>query len=318
MNNKRIICFLVTVFLCDLVYAMDFKSVELFKLSWGWESDSEVPFAIDETGGSLGPYNMFVDNQDNIYMAFPYSDFRKYDSLGNVVYRKEIFVHRFAVDNLLNVFYTDMNKMSLHSVNKINIDGSVSPSKHNFSLKGENANIAWIKANRNGEIIFGREFNSYKVMKGELVELSNESHQPSDSQAYSYISETNMLMTTRKEAPSFNSNRINLIKHKIENNQISQRDTIQLMICNYPHKAAEILQIDIHGNFYIWVYYNENQPIDLVVLDSSLKETARIELVPIAESMRLWLRPFIRPDGTIYEFRDLDDGLHVIRWSREE
>ena len=122
---------------------------------------------------------MFVDNQDNIYMAFPYSDFRKYDSLGNIVYRKEIFVHRFAVDNSQNVLYTDMNKMSFHSVNKINIDGSVSPGKHNFSLKGENANITWIKANHNGEIIFGREFNSYKVMEGELVELSNESQKPS-------------------------------------------------------------------------------------------------------------------------------------------
>ena len=100
----------------------------------------------------------------------------------------------------------------------------------------------------------------------------------------------------------------------------AEKDTIELSICRFSHLAAEILQIDDNDNFYIWVYYGDELPIDLVVLDSSFIEIDRIEFKkPYIESFGIWIqRPIVNPDGNIYEFRGQKDGLHVIRWSREE
>jgi len=41
-------------------------------------------------------------------------------------------------------------------------------------------------------------------------------------------------------------------------------------------------------------------------------------LPQVTNKYYLTLQPFLRSDGNVYEFRCLDDGLHVIRWSRKE
>jgi len=55
-------------------------------------------------------------------------------------------------------------------------------------------------------------------------------------------------------------------------------------------------------------------------VSTSFIEIDRIEFKkPYIESFGIWIqRPVVKPNGNVYEFRALEDGLHVIRWSREE
>ena len=79
------------------------------------------------------------------------------------------------------------------------------------------------------------------------------------------------------------------------------------------------LFLGIDKNMFLYLLFEDNNfnkrirtyTINYVLVDE-------IHLPKFASKYFLSIWPFLRSDGTIYEFRDLEDGLHVIRWSRQE
>ena len=79
--------------------------------------------------------------------------------------------------------------------------------------------------------------------------------------------------------------------------------------------------IDLNDQFFI--NYTEDEvdiPLGILVLNNQFEEVDRFELLPRPENQYLWYvhnSPFLRGDGNVYQFLCEDDGMHVIRWSKE-
>jgi len=264
---KKILTILFVIVLNMITLAQKYEANELFVLSWGNENNQQLPYAYNDLGGFWEPFQQYVDGNENIYLAYPIKDFRKYD----------------------------------------------------FSGSQNSQKISWIK-NRKGKIVAGNLKHVAEVYKSGLNEIEFQRKNPVDSKGKYYFTETHMGMSEKQkqEAISYNKNFVHLYKFYFSGSELVKKDTVELNICRYPHKAAEVVQIDENDNFYIWIFYGPELPVDLVILDSALKEINRIEMTAPEKTMGLSARPFVCPDGTVYEFRDLEDGLHVIRWSREE
>lgn len=310
--------FTILTLVCLVIVARaDYKSEEMYVLPWGWETEQEIPYSEEEDGAAFSVYMAAADLAGNIYLAFPYRDFRKYDNSGKLVFRKEIKIAHFAVDDSQTVYFTKLDPDQMHILRVLNKNGELYEKKINFKVGNEIQRINWIR-NRKGSIFVGNLKYTAIAKDLNLSMVTRQLNDPIDSKGIFYYTDTAMGKSDREQTKSFAQIYIDLIQFHLADGKIVRRDTVSLNICTAEHRSAEITEVDKNDNIYVWIYYNLDLPIDFVILDSSLKEIDRIELVPIAESKGLWLRPYVMPDGTIYEFRDLDDGLHVIRWSRKE
>ena len=72
---------------------------------------------------------------------------------------------------------------------------------------------------------------------------------------------------------------------------------IFIMKWSYPSKPA------YHG---VWCF------------DLAFNRIDEVELAPPMAPYSHFIRPFIARDGSIYEFRCQDDGLHVLKWTKEQ
>lgn len=310
----------ILIFACFIGIAQaEYISKELYVLPWGWDNDQEIPMAKDDIGGVLGPYKQFVDLMENVYFAFPFKDFRKYNSAGKIDFRLEIYVYSFAVDSSENVYFNTLDADHLNVLKVIDSRGKLSEKQMSYLADGNQQNILWMK-NENGQIKVGNQESTALITATGLQSTGRELRIPKDSKNFYYNSETSRRKTlnARSKSESFNNNYINLLKYKLDNETIAEVDTIRLDICRYNHTCGELLNIDAHDNFYFEISYSDSLPVDIVILDSSLKVIDKISLIPRSQTVGINAKPFILPDGTIYEFRDLQDGLHVIRWTRKE
>lgn len=315
---KKIIILTILVFACFIGIARsEYISEELYVLPWGWDNDQQLPYAVEDDGNAFGPYKRAADPEGNIYLAFPYRDFRKYDATGKIVFRKEIKIYRFAVDDSQNVYFTKLDPDQLHILRIIDKVGNLKEGGTNFQVDNKSQKISWI-LNRNGKIFLGNLDYTADIEDSHLNIVTTQLSDPMDSKGVFYYSATTIRRSNKEQMKSYGQQYVDLVLFHLANGEIIQKDTVSVNICRFPQQGAEVTEVDSSDNIYVWIYYGLDLSIDFVVLDSTFKVTDRIELVAISQSMGLWLRPYVLPDGTIYEFRDLKDGLHVIRWTKKE
>jgi len=312
---KRILLSLViTAFLSALVKA-EYIYEEMFKLSWGGDS-VQAPYTIDPEGIIRGPSQVYVDNEENVYFAFFSKDFRKYNSSGQLMYSKDLYIDEFAVDDSLRVYFTEFDKT--HTVRVLNNEGNITEKQYQHKFNNDLQSVLWIKE-IGGSLFLGYSNKTMQVLDNSLITANGIYHKPFDKYGIYYDCETSMRKATRAKSSSYNKNYLNIYRFSYSDANYIWLDTLKLEICRSPHQAAEILHIDYNNNYYIWVFYGFDEPIDLIVIDSIYQEIDRIVLPIKIESMGTSIiRPFVSPNGNVYEFRCLDDGLHVIRWAKEE
>ena len=115
----------------------------------------------------------------------------------------------------------------------------------------------------------------------------------SDSSHIRFVSSRNPGLDGR--SPSLNEHFVPLESHVLTAGLLGADDDMGLYVYALQrHKRMLVQQYDTEFNLH-----------------------AEIILLSGENKYRRYLRPFVRADGTIYEFRCLDDGLHVIRWSDE-
>jgi hypothetical protein len=82
-----------------------------------------------------------------------------------------------------------------------------------------------------------------------------------------------------------------------------------------------LMGIDLNDQFFM--RYTEEEvdiPLGVLILDSQFQEVDRFELLPEPENQYMWYlnnSTFLRGDGNVYQFLCEDDGMHVIKWSKE-
>jgi hypothetical protein len=99
-----------------------------------------------------------------------------------------------------------------------------------------------------------------------------------------------------------------------------QIDTFYVAFDGHLHLGG-LIGIDLNDQFFM--RYTEEEvdiPLGILILDNQFQEVDRFELLPDPENQYLWYMNksiFLRGDGNVYQFLCEDDGLHVIRWSKE-
>jgi hypothetical protein len=314
---KRII-FIIFVFACSLSIAKaEYVPEEMIVLPWGWENNQQLPYAFNDLDGFWGPFKQYVDNEENVYLAYPVEDFRKYDNSGKLVFKKNIRVDQMAVNDSQKVYFTKLEPDQNHIVRILDKEGKESEKSFQFLIDNRTENISWMK-NRNGFIVFGNYQETAAINNNLVSSIERQKKNPVNSRGFYFQSETAVRKSNRTSKASYGKKYVNILVDKVVSNEIVIFDTLSLDICRYAHVCADVFQVDQKDNMYIRLYYDEELPVDIVVIDSAFEEIDRIELIPPAGLRGLGAKPFVRHDGTIYEFRDLDDGLHVIRWSSKE
>jgi hypothetical protein len=99
-----------------------------------------------------------------------------------------------------------------------------------------------------------------------------------------------------------------------------QIDTFYVSFNGSLHMGS-LMGIDLNDQFFM--LYTEERvdiPSGVLILDNSFNEIERFEIFPRPENQYLWHMNnpmFLRGDGNVYQFLCEDDGMHVIRWSKE-
>ncbi len=121
-------------------------------------------------------------------------------------------------------------------------------------------------------------------------------------------------------ASLLDSTTIRFVKaRKPDINDISQ--DLQEALVNVPDSMLlflDFLGVDDYMNIYLSVVGNDLAQASVLIYDTMFQLVAKLTLPPSPNRYQWYMTPFMRPsDGNIYEFRCLDDGLHVIRWTRK-
>jgi len=82
-------------------------------------------------------------------------------------------------------------------------------------------------------------------------------------------------------------------------------------------RFTEFLGVDNDMNLYVYIIETTGAR-KVLVYDINYSLLDEIQLFNDINKYEWSITPFMRTDGNVYEFRCLDDGLHVIRWSRKE
>jgi hypothetical protein len=84
-------------------------------------------------------------------------------------------------------------------------------------------------------------------------------------------------------------------------------------------RSASILNGGDGNRLYVYIRKLVDGYITFEVWEFDLEYTLLAKAVfPYAENKYDWfITPFVSRDGTIYEFRCLDDGLHVVKWTKQ-
>jgi hypothetical protein len=76
--------------------------------------------------------------------------------------------------------------------------------------------------------------------------------------------------------------------------------------------------LGVDDNMRIFVYVVDTHTDTRVQIYSTAHELLdEVFFAPLQNKYWKFLGPFMRTDGTLYEFRCLDDGVHVVRWSEQ-
>jgi hypothetical protein len=100
-----------------------------------------------------------------------------------------------------------------------------------------------------------------------------------------------------------------------EQNDLTNYNEYNLVISDSIH-SAEILNISSLNHLYILIRLRTSNALVSEYSDD-LKLIDQIYLSNNDSICFSLINPYVRSDGNIYEFRCLDDGLHVIRWSKK-
>jgi len=81
--------------------------------------------------------------------------------------------------------------------------------------------------------------------------------------------------------------------------------------------TAHLLAVSDALHLFVYLTHPGVPLSSLVEISQQFAIVDQISFPYESEKYHMDLYPYISPDGTVYEFRCLDDGLHVIRWSKE-
>jgi len=309
-----------------------FKEEEIFRISWGDKPNQlkiGLPFYEDinntpsdssddfiELGG--GPSYSFVDRTENVYFAsYRFNQFKAFRPDGELVFdiskntpkfNKDIFesaITKFFVDTSFNIYIKAFPEKTyipvvdtLGNLRDRLIPDDVVPGSKVTDINLNSNDVMTFRFKATGE-------PQVYTFKDSVFTSGGSSGWLASDHNYYYIKHINGdILEFRKYGNP-------------DNRGIADWREIDNKEYNGNIKFTDFLGIDKNLNLYLFI--REMSDLEKIqIYSNDYKLIDEIILPTVKNKYLLKLIPFMRIDGNIYEFRCLDDGLHVIRWSRKE
>jgi hypothetical protein len=308
----------------------EYNSKELFIVNWGIGPDqlkitpevresvytSEDGWVFD-TSPSIGPSQAIVDNNEYVYFAsYGFLQLKAFDSTGSLTldyskggngYNPEYFgdyLRKIYIDSMSNIYI--VGGPSQDYVCVIDTNGNIIAKLNPY---GESSNISIndIRFNSQDVLLFHmKDGTNYTYENGSFRENGCMAWKAINGLYYAVNSpDTTGLVLKVLDSPLLNGTATLISQNRI---------TLENTFIWY----TEFLGVDDKLSLYQYIKeYNPERKL-IWVFDTDFRQTDEIVLSCQPNQYNRYMRPYMRPsDGNIYEFRCLDDGLHVIRWSKK-
>ena len=328
---KLVIIVLVLFILFSVSFAIDFTSTEIMVIPWGdgvnelmkgslaFEDPNVTPG--DTTDDIIFPYwclqDGFVDKYENIYFSSSECNYLKgFNSSGELIVNFSGGIS----DNDSTIYFESSRDIYIDSLIQIYILGSNRPT---FIAVLDTAYNLIDTLRPNGiadSIELGRMYHSSDDVLSILC---------LDKTFYTYKNEiffeggsSGWRAVNGKYYVAFVGETGFSIKFKSFTNPdiYGNANDLQYYQLPYPDELHLVKFLGVDDSMYQLIYLIKRFSMDHIVQVYDTLYTLVNEIVP--ESRENWydmhIYPFMRPDGNVYEFRCLEDGLHVIRWAKEE
>lgn len=313
---------------CGIAHA-EYTVIEILVIPWGDGPDelaADMPTYIDvnntpndptddlieERGG--GPSQAFVDRYENVYISsYGLGYFKAFDSSGRLIlnfspgepnYDNLFGVHtisKFYVDSLCQIYLLAFPALEyimvvdtlgnlLHRLNPLGLDPPFGVCAMYFN-SGDNLSIC--SCNR------------------ELYTYENGSFTPGGAMGWRAFD------GYYYNAGSEDSAQIRFIRYSDPGLDGYSTDLLETFVPYNPYFYS-IRFLGVDDNLRIFVRILDPGPDKRIQIYSTAYELLDEIVYPRTHNDYLkYIRPFMRSDGTLYEFRCLDDGVHVVRWSEQ-
>jgi hypothetical protein len=303
---------------------------EIYLISWGTsstnlksiESSNEYVFQGGENYSrfrwpGIGPTQIFLDKDENIFInssTYPYfKAFRPNGSLlmdlspeiiGDVNEYYTSQIEHFYLDSLDYLYFASYPPKPY--ITKLDTLGSIigylSPFDSTLGIPAENINYS---LNDVLGITFG-DSGIFMYEGGQFYRNGSSLWKGIDNRLYgAYMRGFQQLSTQLVIYSGINP----------VNDKLTSEIESEIAISDSAY-SAHIAATDINGNIFITLGLKSKYH-KLIELNNKNQVVDSIIFPPIDTTIYIGIRPFISPSGNIYEFRCLDDGLHVIRWSKK-
>ena len=284
-----------------------------------WEDVEMTPedTTDDAVFNSDGPDQGFVDFNDNFYFSsYGFAYLKGFDSNGELIvdfsdenqtHNREFYksgISKFHVDEnglicflsfprLDYVALVDQNYSLVSKLNPYGVESGVLVS--NFYRSADNVLSFYLS-----------DGTRYKYTGGEFSEGGAMGWKASNGiYYYANMRDSATIRFIRYENPDLYGNPENLEEFLIP------VENIYISYC-------EFLGVDENSNSFVDVITSDEENNEIVLIyDSEYKLIDEINFVGSYNPFYWIIPPFLRQDGVLFEFRVLEEGLEVIRWSKE-
>jgi len=311
----------------------EYISQEILIIPWGNEAnqlmvtrseEQDVNFTPDDTTDDFiwpgaGPSQAIVDDHENIYInSTLLGSFKCFDSKGNVLFNYTEFqfpvnpefylteLSDFYVDSLGFIYMVDVIGDDEHSRDVVAVadhDNNLVDKLSPFG-QGSGVGIYGLSPNSNDVITVSTDSGYYTYQGGAFKEGGSPgSWLAKDGYYYvcRHISADTVLFTK-----FLNPDR---------NDHSSSEEE------HYKSLGFQVLgvtELGVSDDMRIFLRVTVSwQEVLIQEYDTSFKLREQFQIAPINEHYLLSIGPFMRHDGTIYDFPQDDDGLHVVRWGKK-
>jgi len=303
---------------------------ELFVIEWGEENSQlklEPPYSTPPdtfpgyvTDGELssgsGPNKVFVDRDENfIFSSYDFGQIKGFSNNGELIFnfssgetQYDPEIHRgqpeeIYVDSLFRLYI--VNFPGWNFVPVVDYEGNVLE-KLNPHAPDTNVRIVSLYGQYNGEISFySFEYGYYTYNNSVFFEGGTGRFLASNGTYYSagaLFPDT--IEFIRSENPD-NKENAAVIERISKVYPFDSLYVAKILAGGDGSSLYVLIRMDYQGGDEIWEFDLEYNLVDRIKLECWTEEA-------------VWnIAPFIGHDGSVYEFRCFEDGMHVIRWRKE-
>ena len=326
--KMRGLIILILLFMPGLLVADDYHPTELFAIEWGdgpnqlklqgpaYEDINDTPD--DPTDDIIevdayGPTQGFVDLAENVYFdSYDFGQFKAFDSQGNLFldlsrgttgYNNEYFesaTSGYAVDSQGLIYFTSFPAHAYIAV--VDRNGNLVEKLYPCGID-DPVGVDGVFYNYDDVMAFSCGSRGIRTYFDGSFEIGGGPWRGVDGIYY----------VVRRIEPGL-----------LEFKKIGDPDSTgwgawrEIENIEYPGGVASAAFMGVDINLKLYVLISDLQGVNkILVYNNDYSLDTEFELPDYDNQYYFYMGYFLRQDGNIYHFRCLDDGLHVIRWSRE-